>query len=322
MRRSFSGKGEKLDEASPVVPKSLEGTRGSASNKTVHPGRAGEAEAVEAARRARNRRWSAPAVLATLLFGALAFLVVCGPLLAPYAPAATDPASALEGPSASHPLGNDHLGRDVLSRMLFGARLSVGFTAGAVAASAVVGVSLGMVAARVGGVFSGLVNRTVDTFIALPSILVGLILAAILSPGIPALLAAVFLTAWMPFSRLSYALTTKISGREYVEAAVAIGATEKEIMARHILPSAAGPLVALACLQFAYVLLAIAGLSFLGLGAQPPTAEWGAMLADARPYMERQPLLVLVPAGAIVLTTLSVTALGRALGRRWTLPPV
>ena len=287
--------------------------------KTIHPGREGVAEEAEAARKPR-RQWTASAALAALLFGALTFLVVFGPMLAPYGPAATDLGAALEGPSAEHPLGSDNLGRDVLSRMLYGARLSVGFAAGAVAASGVVGIVLGMVAGRLGGVFSNLVNRTVDTFVALPPILVGLILAAILSPGIPALLTAVFLTAWMPFARLSYALTVKISRREFVEAAVAIGATETEIMRRHILPSASGPLIALACLQFAYVLLAIAGLSFLGLGAQPPTAEWGAMLSEARPYLERQPTLVLIPGGAIVAVTLAVTTLGRTLTRRWTLP--
>lgn len=287
--------------------------------ETIHPGRDGVVDGVEAARKSR-RRWTASGALAALLLGALAFLVVFGPMLAPHGPAATNLGAALEGPSGEHPLGTDNIGRDVLSRMLYGARLSVGFAAGAVAASGVVGIFLGMVAGRLGGVFSNLINRTVDTFIALPPILVGLILAAMLSPGIPALLTAVFFTAWMPFARLSFALTIKISEREFIEAAVAIGATEAEIMRRHILPSAAGPLIALACLQFAYVLLAIAGLSFLGLGAQPPTAEWGAMLADARPYMERQPSLVLIPAGAIVLVTVSITALGRTLGRKWALP--
>ncbi len=286
--------------------------------KTVRLGQAGVAGTTDEAY--RERRVSGSTWAAVGIFGALSFLVLFGPLLAPHPPAATNLGAALEGPSGEHLLGNDHLGRDVLSRMLAGARLSVGFAAGAVAASGVVGILLGMVAGRLGGVISSLVNRTVDTFIALPAILVGLVLAAILDPGIPALLTAVFLTAWMPFARLAYALTVKISAREYVEAAVAIGATEAQIMRRHILPSAAGPLVALACLQFAYVLLAIAGLSFLGLGAQPPTAEWGAMLAEARPYMERNPLLVLIPAGAIVLTTLTVTALGRTLGRRWALP--
>lgn len=250
----------------------------------------------------------------------LAVLVAFGPMFAPYDPSLTEPGNALSGPTAGHVLGTDHLGRDVLSRMLYGARLSVGLSAAATVVSGVVGISLGLIAGRVGGFFEALVNRTVDTFIALPSILVGLVLAAILSPGMTALLVAIALTAWMPFARLAYALTVKISTREYVEAAVAIGVREKDILVRHVLPAAAGPLVALACLQFAYVLLAIAGLSFLGLGAQPPTAEWGAMLAESRPYMERSPSLVFVPAAAIVGVTLSVTVLGRVLSRRWALP--
>jgi peptide/nickel transport system permease protein len=251
---------------------------------------------------------------------ALAFLAAFGPLLAPYDPNAPDLGAALLGPSAEHPLGTDQLGRDVLSRLLHGARLSVGLSAVAVAVSGAAGTALGMLAGRLGGPLSEAVGRAVDALVAVPAVLVGLVLAAILEPGLGALLAAILLVGWTPFARLSYALTQEISAREYVTAAVAIGAGEPRILYRHVLPSAAGPLLAHACLRFANFLLAIAGLSFLGLGAQPPTPEWGAMLAEARPYLEGRPLLVLVPAGAIVSATLGVTVLGRFLERRWAFP--
>jgi peptide/nickel transport system permease protein len=265
----------------------------------------------------RLQRPSRETSLALLVAAALLAAIAVFPLLAPHDPAAQDVGSRLSGPSAEHPLGSDHLGRDVLSRLLEGARFSLGLAVAAVTVSGVAGTTLGMFAGRFGGWLSSAVNRTVDALIALPAILVGLLLAAALRPGLGTLFLAVVLTGWTPFARLGYALTLKIGAREYVTAAVALGANERQILLRHILPAASGPVLALGCLQFAAVLLSIAGLSFLGLGAQPPTPEWGAMLSEAQPYLARRPDLVLLPAGAVVLSTLSVAALGRLLEKRW-----
>ncbi len=277
-----------------------------------------EAEAKSQAKRMRYKIRISPASAAiTVCLAALAALGCFGPLLAPQDPAAAQLGGRLAGASASHPLGTDYLGRDVLSRLLAGARLSLGLAGAAVAFSGAVGTALGLLAGRAGGVFSAAVNRTVDALISLPAILVGLTLVAIFEPGVATLFCAVALVGWMPFARLAHALTLKLGSREYVDAATVMGAAEPRLVLRHILPNAAGPLLSLACFQFAYTLLTISGLSFLGLGAQPPTPEWGVMLSEGQPYMADSPLLVLAPPPAIVAAAITVTAAGRALSRRW-----
>ncbi|WP_219413383.1 ABC transporter permease [Pseudonocardia nigra] len=245
---------------------------------------------------------------------ALALLV--GALL-PFDAVATDLSDRFAGPSLAHPLGTDHLGRDALARLAAGARLSVGFTLLAVAISAVAGTALGLLAGYRGGWPAQVLQRIVDVLIAVPSIVIGLVLAAVLRPGVTTLLLAVLVTGWTPFARLAAGLAVREAGAEYVTGAVALGAGDARILARHILPNAVRPLTAHACLRFANTLLAVAGLSFLGLGPQPPTPEWGAMLNEARPYLFLRPGLVLVPAVAIVGVALLVTLLGRALDRRW-----
>lgn len=259
-----------------------------------------------------GRRWPVPllAVPALLLVGAVAVGLRIDPI-------ALDPAGRLAAPSLEHPFGTDHLGRDVLARLVHGAALTLGFTAAAVAVTGVVGTLLGLYAGRRSGVPAQLVLRAVDLLVAVPTVIVGLMLAAVLRPGVGTLMLAVLVTGWTPFARLAYGLARKVGGREYVAAAEALGAGEARILRYHILPNAARPLLAHACLRFANTLLAVAGLSYLGLGAQPPTPEWGAMLAQAQPYLERAPLLVVVPAVAIVVVSLAVARAGRRLESRW-----
>ncbi|MHA6628001.1 ABC transporter permease [Pseudonocardia sichuanensis] len=220
-------------------------------------------------------------------------------------------------PSPAHPLGTDHLGRDVLARLAAGTRISVGFTVLAVAVCAVLGTTAGLVAGYRGGAAAQVLGRFVDVLVAVPSLVVGLVLATVLRPGVTTLLLAVLVTGWTPFARLAMGLAVREAGAEYVQGAFAIGATDGRILARHVLPNAIRPLTAHACMRFAHTLLAVAGLSFLGLGPQPPTPEWGAMLNEARPYLFLRPGLVLVPAAAIVGVALVVVLLGRSLERRW-----
>ncbi|GAA4541400.1 ABC transporter permease [Pseudonocardia xishanensis] len=229
----------------------------------------------------------------------------------------TDLADRFAGPSLAHPLGTDNLGRDVLARLVVGTRLSVWFTLGATLLCAVTGTLLGLLAGYAGGVAGQALQRVLDVLVAIPTIIVGLVVAAVREPGTGTLLIAVLLTGWTPFARLAYQLTLRERAREYVEGAVALGAGPGRITLVHILPNAIRPLAAHACLRFANVLLSLAGLSFLGLGAPPPTPEWGAMLAEGRQYLFAAPQLVLVPAVAVVGTALLVTLLGRRLERRW-----
>ncbi|QYN35672.1 ABC transporter permease [Pseudonocardia sp. DSM 110487] len=247
-------------------------------------------------------------------------LVVAGAAIAwllPLDPVATDLTDRFAAPSFAHPLGTDHLGRDVFARLADGAWISVGLTAIALAVCAVLGTAAGLLSGYGGGVAAGFVQRGVDVLAAIPTIIVGLVIAAVREPGTATLLLAVLVTGWSPFARLAHHLTLRERAREYVEGAVAIGAGPVRIAVRHVLPNALRPLVAHACMRFANVLLSIAGLSFLGLGVQPPTPEWGVMLAEGRQFMFLAPQLVLVPAAAIVVAATCVTVLGRRLERRW-----
>jgi peptide/nickel transport system permease protein len=247
-------------------------------------------------------------------------LVVAGAAMAwllPLDPVATDLTDRFAAPSFVHPLGTDHVGRDVFARLADGAWISVGLTAVALAVCAVLGTAAGLLSGYGGGVAAGFVQRGVDVLAAIPTIIVGLVIAAMREPGTATLLLAVLVTGWSPFARLAHHLTLRERAREYVEGAVAIGAGPVRIAVRHVLPNALRPLVAHACMRFANVLLSIAGLSFLGLGVQPPTPEWGVMLAEGRQFMFLAPQLVLVPAAAIVVAATCVTVLGRRLERRW-----
>jgi peptide/nickel transport system permease protein len=248
---------------------------------------------------------------------ALVVLAVAAAWLLPLDGLGTDLTDRFAAPSLAHPLGTDHLGRDVLARLVDGAWISVGLTGVALAVCTVLGTAAGLLSGYAGGATAGLVQRAVDVLVAIPAIVVGLVIAAVAGPGTDTLLLAVLVTGWSPFARLAHHLTVRERGREYVEGAVAIGAGPVRIAVRHVLPNALRPLVAHACLRFANVLLSIAGLSFLGLGVQPPTPEWGVMLAEGRQFMFLAPQLVLLPATAIVVAATFVTVLGRRLERRW-----
>lgn len=226
-------------------------------------------------------------------------------------------AGRLRPPSWASPLGTDHLGRDVLARLLHGASLTLGFAGAALAACLLIGTLAGAAAAAARpGLGAGLL-RVVDVLVAVPTVVTALLITALLRPGTTTMLLAVLVSGWTPFARLTHDVCRRLLAAEFVEAAKAAGATRSRILLRHVLPNAARPLLAHACLRFANTMLLVAGLSFLGLGAQPPTPEWGAMLAQAQPYAERAPVLVAVPAAAIVSTAFGAVLLGRRMEARW-----
>lgn len=256
--------------------------------------------------RGRPATWLA----ATLLIGLLlaSFL--------PLDPLSQDLTERFSPPSREHPLGTDQFGRDLLARLLVGARLSLGLTLLLLLATATTGIVLGMLAAQHPGVTALLVDRVTDVLVSVPGIVIGLILAAALDPGLSVLVLAVLIEGWTPHARISRNLTADALRTDYVTAAVALGASGRHILRRAVLPNIARPLMAHACLRFASVLITLAGLSFLGLGAQPPVPEWGAMIADGRRYLSQAPVLLLAPAGAVVLCTVAAGVLGRAWERR------
>ncbi|MEZ4728607.1 MAG: ABC transporter permease [Caldilineaceae bacterium] len=239
------------------------------------------------------------------------------PWLAQHDPNQQVLAARLQAPSSLYPLGTDHLGRDLLARLLYGGRSSLLLSALAVLLAGTVGVAIGALAGRVGGLFDEVTMRLVDVLIVFPNLVVALVIAALLEPSFGALLLALTITGWTTYARLARALTMDVLARPFIEAAVASGVSEERLLLRHVLPNISGPILATSFLRFGHTLLTVAGLSYLGVGVQPPTPDWGAMLAEAQPYMQRAPLLLLAPALAIFSTALSVTLIGQGLTQRF-----
>ena len=253
-------------------------------------------------------------VSAVILFAVLAIIglvALFAPILAPYDPNDQNLTARLEPPSLDHPLGTDHLGRDVLSRLLMGSRFSLAITTVAVLISGVFGTLVGAIAGRVGGATDEAAMRVVDVVLVFPELVVAFALASMLQQGFGTIVLAVTIFAWTPYARLARAVTLEVNTREFMEAAVALGSTPSFILRRHILPNIMGPILAMGFLRFGQLLITIAGLSYLGVGAQPPTPDWGAMLWEAQPYMRRVPSLTLIPGAAIFITALSVTLFGQ-----------
>ncbi len=246
-----------------------------------------------------------------------ASLLICAclvaPWLAPYDPAAIDLSVGLQAPSAGYWLGTDNLGRDVLSRILWGGRVSITVTAIVLLFSLIAGMLIGLICGYSGGVVEELGMRLTDLIYALPSIILALALIGALGPSISALVLALALSGWVRYARLARSLVLTVKTSEFVEAARAIGATDFHIMRKHLLPASIGPVSVQLSLDAGVTVLSIAGLSFLGLGIQPPTPEWGTMLVDARPYMDYAPHLVLPPGVAIFILVFGFSALSQGL---------
>ncbi|WP_026257765.1 ABC transporter permease [Actinopolymorpha alba] len=292
----------------------LDGTRTSALDSAPAP--------VRVARSARGRRWidirtwPASLVIGALLFVVVVLTLILTPWIAPHDPAAQTLSARLTGSSGTHPLGTDQLGRDVLSRLMDGGRFSVSIAALTLAISAVVGTLLGLVCARRRGAFDEFIMRLTDVLLAFPEMIVAMFLVAILGASQSTLVLALVLGGWTPFARLARGVAIEIDSRDYIEAAKSLGCSKRFIMMRHVLPNALSPLMAHAALRFGHKLITVGALSFLGLGVQPPDADWGSMLADGLPYMSRSPGLVIYPGLAIFVTALSVTLMGQGINVR------
>ncbi len=247
----------------------------------------------------------------------LAVFVVGGlgaPWLAPSNPAAIDLTHRLEGPSAAHWAGTDELGRDTLSRLLYGARVSLAVSVSVVAISLALGLAIGGLAGYWGGwIDTALTTFAMNTFLALPGILLAIAFAAFLGPGFSNLVLALAIGGWAGYARLVRAQVMAVREREYVDAARALGAGGLRIFFHHILPNILQPILVQAAIGMAGVILAEATLSFLGLGIAAPAPSWGSMLNDARLHLFDSPHLVLFPAAAIAGAVLGFNFLGDAL---------
>ncbi|GAA3761739.1 ABC transporter permease [Terriglobus aquaticus] len=241
----------------------------------------------------------------------LALVALFAPQLAPHDPASIQLSARLLPPGHGYLFGTDELGRDIFSRVLFGARISLGVATTVVALSLVVGMVVGAIAGFYGGWRDTVLNLYVmNAFLALPGILLAIAFVAFLGPGLRNLIFALALTGWVNYARLVRAQVMAAREREYVEAARSLGASDTRILVRHILPNIAQPIIVQSAIGLAAAVLAEATLSFLGLGVPPPAASWGSMLNDARAHLFDAPYMAAFPAGAVIVTVLAMSFLG------------
>lgn len=272
---------------------------------------AGEDTAPERSRRGSGRRRRV-AASALVLAGILAAAALA-PLIAPYDPALQALERRLEGPSWAHPLGLDELGRDILSRLVWGARVSVAVGLAVVTAAGVVGTGVGAMAGFAGGWVDTLLMRVADVFLAFPGILLAIALVAVLGPALRNVVIALVVIGWVGYARLVRGQLLKLRELEFVLAARVAGLAPTRIVWRHLLPNVLPLLLVQASLGMAGAVLAEASLSFLGLGIQPPTPSWGAMINAGRGHLLDAPHLTLFPGAAILVTVLALNFLGDAL---------
>ena len=263
------------------------------------------------------RRAARHNLLATAGAVMIAVFVICAifaPWLAPQDPACIDLPSRLMGPSAAHGFGTDELGRDILSRLIYGARISMLVGTCVVVTSLTLGLIFGSIAGYYGGFLDRFLNVIVmNAFMSFPGILLAIAFVAFLGPGLFNLVLALSIGGWVGYARLVRAQVLAVREREFVEAARALGASDLRIVVRHILPNIIQPVIVQAAIGMAGAILAEATMSFLGLGVPPPTASWGSMLNDGRSHLFDAPHLVLFPAAAVMLAVLSFNFIGDGL---------
>jgi dipeptide transport system permease protein len=257
------------------------------------------------------RRRGALAALVFLV--ALVAVAMAAPLLAPQDPLLPDRQHLLVPPGSGHLLGTDELGRDLLSRLLYGTRLTFGLAIGAVLLALLPGSLLGLVAAFRPGWTDTAILRGADVLLSLPSVLAAVAVVAVLGPGLANTMLAIAISSLPAYVRLLRAVALGELAKPYVQAARAVGAGTPHLMFRTVLPNCLGPVVVNATLDFSAAMLTAAGLGFLGLGAQPPDPEWGAMLANARDFLGRANWMVAAPGLAILASSFSVNVLGDTL---------
>ncbi|MBC7098453.1 ABC transporter permease [Candidatus Bipolaricaulota bacterium] len=257
----------------------------------------------------RNRS----AVVGLLITAVVVVCAVFAPWIAPYSPTAIDPAHRLEGPSREHPFGLDRYGRDILSRVIYGSRVSLQVSLISAIIAGVSGTLLGIISGYLGGAFDFVVMRFIDVLLCFPSILLALAIVAVLGSSLFNVSLVIAIVSMPAFARLARGTTLSLREEAYVEASRACGAHALHIMRQHILPNCIAPIFVYGTLRLATMILSVAGLSFLGMGVQPPTPEWGAMVAEGRAFMLTAPHVALFPSLAITLTVMGFNLLGDGL---------
>ena len=275
-----------------------------------------------AAPRARSYAWQqitrAFSANATSWIGLVVFLVIVAlallaPVISPYDPLEQDIIARLQGPSAAHWFGTDSYGRDILSRLLWGARLSLVISTSSIFAAVIIGGIIGILAGYIGGRFDMVVMQAMDVLLSFPSLIMGLMVVAMLGASLANLMIAIALTAIAPFARIARAPTILVKERDYIEACRALGFSDLRIMTVHILPNIVAEILVLASLWLATAIRIEASLSFIGLGVRPPTATWGGMIREGFENILDSAWLSIFPSLAILLVVFSLNMLGDGL---------
>lgn len=257
----------------------------------------------------KNRSAKAGAIIVLLA----AVTAIFAPLIAPHDPFKANLRQMLQTPSLAHPLGTDELGRDILSRIIYGSRISLTLGIVSVGIGLIGGLPLGSIGAYYGGIADLLIMRFIDILLAFPAILLAIVVVSVLGPGLYNAMIAVGISQLPIYARLIRSVVLAIKEKDFVEAARALGAGDAWILFRHIVPNAIGPIIVQATLNIASAILSAAALGFLGLGAQPPTPEWGTMLSKGRVYLRVAPHVTTFTGLAILLTVLGFNLLGDGL---------
>lgn len=253
------------------------------------------------------------AVTGLVIVAVFILAALFAPLLAPHDPAAVDATQRLLSSSWEHPFGTDELGRDTFSRILYGARWSLGTAAVATTIVIFIGVAVGTLAGYYGGRLDAVLMRAVDVLLAFPSLILYLAIVGTLGPGLRNVMIALVSISWVSYARVVRGLVLTIRERDFIRASLALGATDRRLMVKHILPNVVPPVVVLASLQTGGLILALAALGFFGLGVQPPTPEWGSMINQSRLFLQSAPALMIWPGLVISLTVIGFNLLGDGL---------
>ena len=268
---------------------------------------------VAATTASRDLRCNPLTLLGGIIVCFLGLLAVFGPMITPYDPTAQNLPNRLRSPSLAHPLGTDQFGRDLLTRIVYGARFSLSIALAVTVIRIVIGTAIGLVAGYVGGWIDEILMRFVDIQLSFPGLILALVVAGILGPSLRNLLIALAVVGWSTYARVVRGSVLSIKNRRYVDAARLAGTPRRRLFSRHLLPNVITPVVVIATLNLGTVVLSTAGLSFIGVGAQPPTPEWGTMLAGGREYIRQAWWIVTAPGVAIMLTVLGFNLLGDGL---------
>ncbi len=289
------------------------------STRTPRPEEAVRLDGGErATREERARIWQRfkryrPALFGLGFIGLLIILAIGAPLIAPYAPEEVNTRLRGDGPSSTHWFGNDDIGRDILSRVIYGTRIALIVGIGATAIAVTIGVLVGATAGYFGGKVDFALSRLIDTLMAFPLLALLLTLSTVFGPSLQNVVVVIGCTVWASYARVVRAEVLSLKGRDFILAARAAGATDRRIITRHLIPNALGPVIILASLAVGGIIILESALSFLGLGVQRPTASWGTMLSDWREYLRNYPHIAIAPGIAIALTVLAFNLVGDGL---------